>query len=357
MTLDPNAPALLDSGIYGLDVSVADAAAVVVPVPFAATVSYRGGAALGPAAILRASRQVDLLDADVGRPYEAGIAMLDEPAAIKALHERARVAAERCLEAIVGGRAPNPDDVRVVDEAGSDVNRFVYEQTARLLGEGKIPFVLGGDHSVPYGSIGACAAAVGDQPLGVLHVDAHCDLRDAYEGFRWSHASIMKNVIDMIPNVRLVQVGIRDFSDSELDVVKKEPGRVATYFDAQLRRPRLEGRFVQVAEAIASTLPEHVYVSFDVDGLDPAFCPNTGTPVPGGLSFDEAVVLLDAVVRAGKRIVGVDLNEVAPGEELEEDDAWDAIVGARLLYKLVGYALLSQGRIAPPDLPKPPGVR
>jgi agmatinase len=357
MTLDPNAPALHDSGIYGLDATVDDAGVVVVPVPFAATVSYRGGAALGPEAILRASRQVDLFDADVGRPYAAGIAMLPHPAAIAALHDDARSAAERCIDAITRGETPDPALVQVVDDAGLAVNRFVRDEATKILVQRKLPVVVDGDHSVPYGSIAACAAAVGDQPLGVLHLDAHCDLRDAYEGFRWSHASIMKNVVDTIPNARLVQVGIRDFSDGELDVVRKEPGRVSTYFDAQLRRPRLEGRFPQVADAIASTLPEHVYLSFDVDGLDPAFCPHTGTPVPGGLSFDEAVTLLEAVVRAGKRIVGLDLNEVSPGPELDEEDTWDAIVGARLLYKMIGFALMSQGKLAAPDLPKAPGVR
>lgn len=359
MPLDPDAPALQDSGIFGLDATVADAGVVVLPVPFAATVSYRGGAALGPAAILRASRQVDLFDADVGRPYEVGIAMHDHPTTIAALHDEARHAAERCIDAITRGGAPDAADVKVVDDAGAAVNRWVRDETTKVLVARKLPVIVGGDHSVPYGSIAACAAAVGDLPLGVLHLDAHCDLRDAYEGFKWSHASIMKNVVDTIPNARLVQVGIRDFSDGELEVVRGEPGRVTTYFDAQLRRPRQEGRFPQIADAIASTLPEHVYLSFDVDGLDPAFCPNTGTPVPGGLSFDEVVTLLEAVVQAGKRVVGLDLNEVSPGPELrdDDDDTWDAIVGARLLYKMIGYALLSRGEAKAPDLPKAPGVR
>ncbi len=358
MTLDPNAPALLNSGVYGLDTSVEDAAAVIVPVPFAATVSYRGGAALGPAAILRASRQVDLFDADVGSVYAAGIAMLEDPRHIHALHASARAAAEKHIDALTAGSGGlDPEHIAIVDRAGAEVNLLVQATVSGLLHRGKLPVVVGGDHSAPYGAIAACAAAEGDAPFGILHVDAHCDLRDAYEGFRWSHASIMKNVLDTIPNARLVQVGIRDFSDGELDVVKSQPGRVATYFDAQLRRPRMEGRFPQVADAIAQTLPERVYVSFDVDGLDPAYCPNTGTPVPGGLSFDEAIVLLEAVVKAGKQIVGMDLNEVSPGETLTDDDTWDAIVGARLLYKMIGFALISRGRIKAPELPRAPGIR
>jgi agmatinase len=219
--------------------------------------------------------------------------------------------------------------------------------------------VIGGDHSVPYGAIAACAAAMGDRPLGVLHLDAHADLRDAYEGFQWSHASIMRNVVDKIPLVRLVQVGIRDFSDGELDFIKAQRGRVTTYFDAQLRAARLGGSWLTTAAAIANQLPEHVYLSFDIDGLEPNLCPHTGTPVPGGLGFDEIIAILDAVVAAGKRIVGMDLVEVAPDPALGDDElaaSWDGNVGARLLYKMIGFALLSKGAKRA-ELPKAPGIR
>lgn len=137
-------------------------------------------------------------------------------------------------------------------------------------------------------------------------------------------------------------------------MIRAEP-RVHAFFDRDLRRARLGGRFAEAARAIAEALPADVYISFDIDGLDPALCPQTGTPVPGGLSFDEAVCLLEAVCDAGKRIVGLDLNEVSPGASLPgtDPDAWDAIVGARLLYKLIGFALRSRGHAAcaPPDLP------
>lgn len=359
MTFDVNAPAAKDSGLFGLVTPIAEAKVVVVPVPFEATVSYSAGTARGPEAILAASHQVDLLDADVGRPYEAGIA-LDEPlAAAVAMNEPARAAARRCIDAIVEGRPVALADNALVDEAGATMNRDLRERVTGLLQDGRIPVVLGGDHSVPYGAIAACAAYLGDRPLGVLHVDAHADLRDAYEGFTWSHASIMRNVVDRIPSVRLVQVGIRDFSDGELDVIKAQPGRITTYFDSHLRPARLAGGFAQVAEAIVRGLPDHVYLSFDIDGLQPALCPHTGTPVPGGLSLDEIVTILDALIAADKRIIGLDLVEVAPAPELASEDlaaSWDANVAARLLYKMIGYALLSRGA-ARPDIPKAPGVR
>ncbi|MBM4281990.1 MAG: agmatinase family protein [Deltaproteobacteria bacterium] len=359
MTFDPDAPAAADAGLYGLPHTAEDAHVVVVPVPFEATVSFRTGTARGPEAILQASRQVDLFDGDVGRPYERGIAMEDVPAWLPPLADSARASASAAIDAQVEGRAPSDADLAVVEAAGERVNAHVQQRVGALLAAGKLPVVVGGDHSVPFGAIAACAAHLQGRPLGVLHLDAHCDLRDAYEGFRWSHASIMKNVLDRVPGVRLVQVGIRDFSDGELDAVRGSEGRVTTWFDVQLRRARLSGGFLRQAQAIAAALPDDVYLSFDIDGLEPALCPSTGTPVPGGLSWDEIVAVLAAVVAAGKRVVGLDLVEVAPPADSDGDalgDSWDANVGARLLYKMIGFALASRGECHPVALPVPPGL-
>jgi agmatinase len=355
-----NAPAAKDSGAFGLTTQAVEARVIGVPVPFEATVSYGAGTANGPTAILAASHQVDLLDADVGRPYLAGIAMVDAMPGIRELNDEARVAAMRVIDAQTEGRTPSASDIRLVDDAGARINDWLGGEIGRILAAGKLPFVLGGDHSIPLAAIQACARTVGSsgQELGVLHLDAHCDLRTAYEGFRFSHASIMKNVLDTTDNVRIVQVGIRDFSESELDVVKQEPTRVTTYFDAQLRRMRLsaDGGVLALWDRIAAAMPDQVYLSFDIDGLDPALCPNTGTPVPGGLSFDAVVALLDALVRAQKRIIGMDLVEVAPGPDLDDLGAsWDANVAARLLYKMIGFALMSHGEPRV-ELPRPPGI-
>jgi agmatinase len=359
MTFDPSAPAALDAGIFGLPHSVDEAHVVVVPVPFEATVSFRTGTARGPEAVVRASRQVDLFDADVGRPYERGIAVEDVPSWLPPLATSARASAAAVIDAQVEGRTPSAADVAIVDAAGARLNEHVRARVAAVLAAGKLPVVLGGDHSVPFGAIAACAAHIEGRPLGVLHLDAHCDLRDAYEGFAWSHASIMKNVLDHVDNARLVQVGIRDFSEDELDVVRGSDSRVTTWFDAQLRRARLSGGFLRQAEAIAAALPEDVYLSFDIDGLDPALCPSTGTPVPGGLSFDEIVAVLQAVLAAGKRVVGLDLVEVAPPAGVDDNDlgdSWDANVGARLLYKMIGFSLASRGESHAIALPSPPGL-
>jgi agmatinase len=177
--------------------------------------------------------------------------------------------------------------------------------------------------------------------LGLLHLDAHADLRPAYEGFTWSHASIFYNVLDRIPGVaKLVQVGIRDLSEEEAEIAATSGGRAVIHHDDDLVARKFDGEpWGRIVDGIVGELPANVYLSFDIDGLDPALCPNTGTPVPGGLSFQEAVYLVAAVHKSGRRIVGLDLCEVAPGPE---GDEWDANVGARLLYKMIGYALLGR---------------
>jgi agmatinase len=341
-TIDPNGPAVHE-GIYGLPHSAEEAKVVLVPVPWEATVSYGAGTALGPKAILEASRQVDLLDRETGRPYEAGIAMLPLPADVAAWSGEARSLAAPVIEA--GGPGEDPAlaaAVRGVEALSERMNARVYETSRGILASGKILGIVGGDHSTPFGAIRAVAEA--HPGIGILHVDAHCDLRNAYEGFRYSHASIMYNVFREIPGASvIVQVGIRDFCEEEDRLVRENPSRLKTYFDADLKHKLMDGEpWSRLAGRIVADLPKEVYVSFDIDGLDPALCPHTGTPVVGGLSFAEATGLLRTVVESGRTIVAFDLNEVAPDPEGQSD--WDGNVAARVLYKEIGYTLLSQAR-------------
>jgi agmatinase len=336
---DPRSASLHD-GIYGLPYTPEEARVLLVPVPWEATVSYGSGTADGPAAILKASRQVDLLDRETGRPYEAGIAMLDIPVEVRRWSDEARGKAAPVIEA--GGPGDDPalrTAVAAVDALGERMNAWVYDQVKRRLGDGKLVGVVGGDHSVPFGAIRAVSEK--HPGLGVLHFDAHADLRQAYEGFRWSHASIMHNVLGLADVARIVQVGIRDYSDEEEETIRANPDRVRAHFDADLRRALFDGEsFSRIAGRVVADLPRQVYVSFDIDGLDPALCPHTGTPVLGGLSFAEVSALLRTVVDSGRRIVGFDLDEVAPDPEGRSE--WDGNVGARVLYKEIGFALLSQ---------------
>jgi len=333
---DPDAPAGDESGIYGLPFTPADSRVVIVPVPYEATTSYGGGTSRGPEAILAASRQVDLHDHETGRPYASGIAMLEIPKKVLRWNKSAKSAAAP----VIAGKKKGEAARKALDEvnaSGDAVNEWVYRQTLALLVQRKMPVILGGDHSVPFGAIRAYA----DQypGLGILHLDAHADLRNAYEGFTWSHASIFHNVMTRIPKVaRLVQVGVRDLGSAESEMIRSSSGRIVTFFDSDLSRKKDEGvAFSVIADEIVAALPSNIYLSWDIDGLDPTLCPHTGTPVPGGLSWNEAMGLLRAIIRAKKTIVGLDLCEVAPGET-----EWDANVGARLLYKMIGFALQSQ---------------
>ena len=321
MKFDPDAAAPKKSGIYGLPYTPDEAKVVIIPVPFEATTSYGGVTSRGPAAVLEASKQVDLFDHETGRPYEAGIAMLDIPRKITGWNSKAKKLGRK--------------NVRAVNKISESVNEWVCDKTRALLDTGKVSVVLGGDHSVPFGAIRAYAERY--PHMGILHLDAHADLREAYEGFTYSHASIFHNVITKTDIPKVVQVGVRDVGARELELIIHSRGRIRTFFDDELAARKEEGvAFATIADEIVDELPNDVYLSWDIDGLDPTLCPGTGTPVPGGLSWNEAIGLLRAIRRAKKRIVGLDLCEVAPGET-----EWDANVGARLLYKMIGFALLT----------------
>jgi agmatinase len=235
-----------------------------------------------------------------------------------------------------------------VNERGALLNELVLAEARDWLARGRIFGVVGGDHSVPFGAIQAQSEL--HPGMGILHIDAHADLRDAYEGFTWSHASIMHNVVTRLPGVaRLVQVGIRDLGAEEHAKIRDSHGRIVTFFDAQLATGQLLGRsWGEQCARIVEQLPENVYVSLDIDGLDPTLCPSTGTPVPGGLSFHQLGLLLRLLVQSGRKILGFDLDEVVPSPQGGE---WDGNVGARVLYKLIGWTLVSRGLEVPPELP------
>jgi len=334
-SFDPDGPTDCDS-LFGLPHTVEEAAVVVVPVPFEATASYRRGTHAAPEAIRRASWQVDLHDSETGSPWVDGIAMEPTDPRMVAWNE------EACRDAlrVIGAEDPaNPeiDAARErVDAVCEQMNAWVAEHTEALFARGAIPAILGGDHSVAFGAIEAAARR--HPGLGILHIDAHCDLRRAYEGFTWSHASVLYNVATRIPQVgTIVQVGVRDIGEREWEMARQED-RITTWLQTRVGWLLAGGSpWVRIAHRMVERLPEAVWISFDIDGLDPALCPNTGTPVPGGLSWQDALVLLRVLAEARRRIVGFDLCEVAPGQ-----DEWDANVGARLLYKLAGWALLTR---------------
>ena len=337
MDFDPNAASAPESGIFGLPDDPEGARVHVLGVPFEATTSYRQGTAQAPAAVLAASRQVDLFDLRFGRPYEQGIWMAPPDPRVAEWNEEARALAGPLIEQ--GGARPG-DAVAAarVDELCDRVRSEVRSFAEERLATGRLPVILGGDHSTPLGAIEACARR--HPGVGILQFDAHADLRPAFEGFRWSHASVMFNALEGSAEIgALCQVGLRDLCEQEFDLIRGD-GRVRALFDHDLAAAREAGLTRAVAREAIAGLPEHVHVSLDVDGLDPSLCPNTGTPVPGGLGWHELTVWLEELAASDRVVVGLDLNEVSAGPAGDpEGTSWDSIVGARLLYRLIGAAL------------------
>lgn len=313
-----------------------DARVVLVGVPFDATTSYRPGTANGPMAVLEASSQIDLEDTRLGRISDRGIMMEPIEGLIAELSAAVRPDAEALIE--VEGEPPVDEAGRErVNAAGERVREYVRKTVAGILKEGKTPGLVGGEHSVPLGAIEACAQHTGE--IGILQIDAHMDLRDAYCGLTHSHASIMRNALTMVPGVRAVaQIGIRDYCCEELEFARaseSELGKpVTTIFGEDIADtggdPVL---FKNLVERALEMLPNTIYVTFDIDALEVYLCPNTGTPVPGGLSFSQAAAIIKAVVDSGKKVVGFDLVEVAPDPDSSVRSI-DAVVGARVLYKM-----------------------
>jgi agmatinase len=214
------------------------------------------------------------------------------------------------------------------------MNNWVYENSKTLLSKGKQVGLLGGDHSIAFGLIKALAEQHED--FGVLQIDAHCDLRKSYEGLDNSHGSIMYNVLENIPQVsKLIQLGIRDYCESEWQYICESGHRIVTYFEKELKERQFAGdTWSHIADEIINQLPQNVYISYDVDGLDPKLCPHTGTPVPGGFELEQLNFLFRKILNSGRKIVGFDLSETGISS-----NGWDENVGSRILFKLSNLML------------------
>lgn len=337
---NPNAAAVANGNYFGLPYGIDEAPVVIVSVPWDVTTSYRSGTSKAPAAIIAASLQLDFFDFDVKEAWKIGIGTLPVDFEIETLNNKTRLLAENVIAHIERGGDSKAiaQELATVNEASAILNHKVYQSTSELLKKGKLVGLVGGDHSVPFGYIQALSEI---QPgFGILHIDAHADLREAYEGFTYSHASIMFNVLKLKGVKKLVQVAVRDECEDEINLVSSND-RIVQYDDYLLAAAEFEGKtWGQQCVEIVANLPERVYVSFDIDGLSPGLCPNTGTPVPGGVSFQKAVYLLRKLVDSGRRIIGFDVSEIAPGT-----DEWDANVGARVIYKLCNLMYLSNNRV------------
>lgn len=276
----------------------------IVPVPYDATTSYMPGARFGPSAIIAASHQVELFDEQLEREtFRVGI------------HTRPSVPPNTAgPEAMVG-------DIR--------------EECQALLNRGKFVVVLGGEHTVSLGPVDALRHTRGDSPFGVVQFDAHCDLREEYEGSRWSHACVAARMVEW--GLPVVQVGVRAWSPAERRVDSRAP--LISLSALELHR----GDSVSLFEAAIANLPDDIYLTFDLDALDPSIMPATGTPEPGGLGWYDTLDLL-AVLARRKKLIGIDVVELAPIAGMVAPD----LLAARLVYRLIGEARLHLPATDPP---------
>ena len=340
-SFNPNDIGSLDNNIYGLPFTPDEASLVILPIPWDVTVSYKSGASKGPEAVFDASFQVDLFDSFVHDAWKLGVAMLPINKKIKSTSIALRKKAEEYIDLYAKGKTADTNTkmrtiLKEINDAGAWVNNWIKDEALKQMRKGKLVALLGGDHSTPLGLMQAVAEV--HKNFAILHIDAHADLRNAYEGFEFSHASIMYNAIKIKQVSKLVQVGIRDYCEDEF-MLSKSSKKITTFYDDSIKAMHFEGKtWAEQCKDIIKALPQKVYISMDIDELDPKYCPNTGTPVPGGFEFDQVVYLVQQLVKSKKQIIAFDINEVSPGK-----DEWDANVGARLLYKFCNLCLVSNG--------------
>ena len=277
-----------------LAVSYEEAGAVIIPFGLEASVSYGSGTENGPSAMIAASREVELFDEELWcEPVERyGLVTVREP---------------------------------VTDNSDIEATLKVLEaMTSAVLYDGKFPMVFGGEHSITPGAIRPFLKKYDD--LIILHFDAHADLRDGYDGEHYSHAAAIRRVLDH-PTVPIVSCGIRNISKEEIPFYETNKERITIHWGKDRAKWK-------VADIVRPLKGRPIYLTFDLDGFDSSLMPSTGTPEPGGLFWEDAMAIIKAASKAGT-IVGADINELAPIENLHGPD----FLAAKLAYKILNYSL------------------
>ncbi|TAH14392.1 MAG: agmatinase [Sphingobacteriia bacterium] len=331
---NPNKVSNPNNNIFGLPFTEEDAKLVIIPVPWEVTVSHLAGTARAADHVYRSSLFVDIFDVDGDAGWKKGFYMQEIDKKLLFKNDYLRKEAELYIDYISQG-APIEENkfmcksLKEINEGSAFMNKWVYENSKTLLDKDKLVAVLGGDHSTSLGLMKALSEKHGD--FGVLQIDAHCDLRNKYEDFNYSHASIMYNALTELPAItKLVQVGVRDYCEEEWNYICNSNFRVITYFDKQVKNRLFEGQtWKTIANEIIQNLPQKVYISFDIDGLDRKLCPNTGTPVIGGFESEEMIYLIQKIKESGRELIGFDLVEIGVGQT-----DWDSNVGASILWRL-----------------------
>lgn len=277
--------------------NLADSDIVIVSAPYEHTTSYGKGSKYGPRAILEASAYVEFYDDEFDRElcFENGIATLEA--------------------------------IDFQNKTGKDALDIIENQVDELLDLNKFVVTIGGEHTISTAPIMSHFKKY--EEISILHFDAHSDLRDSYEGSKYSHASFMARVCDFFPDILIKQVGIRALCKEESDFIKKS--NIDTFFASEIRR-NVYGNNWQ--EELVNILTDKIYITFDVDYFDPSIMPATGTPEPDGFLYSETLDIFREIIKSEKEIIGFDVVELAPIKNLSFPD----ITTARLIYKLLNFA-------------------
>jgi agmatinase len=329
---NPNGVGISNGNFIGLPFNIETAQVVLLPVPWDVTVSFADGTSTGPENILACSTQLDLYDPELKDAWKVGIFFKEIDNELQNKGISLRKKAKTYIKNLESGKKISSKSISELKEINigcEEMNQWVESQCIELMNKGKMIGLIGGDHSTPLGYLRALSQK--HVSFGVLHIDAHFDLRSSYEGFTYSHASIFYNARNIKAIEKFVHVGIRDYCEEELEIVKLSKDRNLVFSDNFIQNMQFKGHsFKRIANQIIEHLPEKVYISFDIDGLVQHLCPNTGTPVPGGLEFNQAIYIIKRLVKSGKQIIGFDVVETAGiGNE------WDGNVSARIIYKLI----------------------
>lgn len=322
-----------DGGCYFRDVTApADADVVIVSAPWSVTSDFGRGATYTPDAIIDTSLGRELYDVVSGSSIKGRVATAEIDYHIQESSEQLGRDAERIIRSNGGKEALVVDyvsrKIANVNEGFDRMHTSIYKQVKHWTSKGKRVAVVGGDHSVAFGAVKALSEECGK--LGVLFIDAHADYAQN-DIFKYSHRSIARDIVEQISGVeKLVQVGVRDIDESEAEAIVAN-NKVDIYFAEKVAQRRFEGTsWSELCREFVAKLPQNVYISLDIDALKIEFCNNTNAPIPGGMTFDEVVYMVNCVVESGRKIVGFDISEVVTSL----DSRMDAIVGARLLAKL-----------------------
>lgn len=331
-----------DEPLFGNPLSFEDSQLVIIPAPWEPTTSYKGGTSHAPSLIRQASHQMDYFHEVYKDAYPKGIYYKDLNPEIEPLHEKALKVCEDVQEQLTSPEGPNAQfdkNLKLANDYSEKFNSIIYNESQEILKAKKIPALFGGDHSCPYGLMKALSENY--KEWSILHIDAHFDLRIAYQGFEHSHASIIYNSTQLKnPPSKIAHVGIRDFSESEYNYANTH-GHFS-WTDKVLKKREFHGEsWLKTVEEILKPLSKNLYISFDIDGMDPQYCPQTGTPVPGGLTYNQATQMIEKVSEHFN-IIGFDLVEVAtqPGDY----ESWDINVGTRMLFELCLATLSSANK-------------